>query len=98
MLEGGNAREHEVVNGVHDCRRGCGSGLNPHPPERDAGQNCCEESNSNSVSVSKSETDGGEQDGCDAGGRFGNTAAVVKFENRPEEETSKEYLFQYWAG
>lgn len=83
---------------MHDCRRGCGAGLYAHPPERDAGQKCCEESNPNSVSVSESETNSDEQDRCDAGGRLGNTAPVVKFEDRPEEETSKEHLFQYRTG
>ena len=98
MLESGNAREHEVVNGVHDRRRGCGSGLYAHQPERYAGENGCEESNPNSVSVSESETNGSEEDRSDAGGRFGNTTAAEKLEDHREEQTSKEHLFQYWAG
>ena len=98
MLEGGNAREHEVVNGMHDCRRGCGSGLYAHPPKRYTGQNGCGESNPSSVSVSESETNSGEQDRCYTGGRFGNTTAAEKLEDHPEEQTSKEHLFQYWAG
>jgi hypothetical protein len=83
---------------VHDCRGGCGSGLYAHPPKRDAGQNGCEESNPNSVGVSESETNGDEQDGCDAGGRLGNATTAEKLEDHPEEQTSKEHLLHDWAG
>jgi len=98
LVERDNPAEHEIVNGVHDCRGGCGSGLYAHPPKRNAGENCCEESNPNSVSVSQSEANRGEQDRCDTCDGFGNTTAAEKLEVHPEQETSKEQLLQDWAG